>query len=118
MLIGSAALKPTLASGLHPVSREQARMALKDACEEFEAILAKQVVEAARRAAATEGLFGDEAASSMVEDVHDGFLSAALGQSKSPGLAEMLFDDLIHQVETTCVSEGAVASQPTEGGAA
>lgn len=88
------------------------RVKLRRACHDLEAGFAKQLVSAARQAAEGESLFGQEAGSDLVRDMHDEALSQALADSGSLGLARLVYDQLVRAAGRQA---GHMASPGTRG---
>lgn len=84
--------------GFGALSRQRAAgdptQSLKRACEDFEALFVKQMLDSSRVGPTKEGLFGQEAGSELLWDMHNTYLSEAVSRSRSLGVAKLLLDQL------------------------
>lgn len=68
---------------------------LRNACEEFEAIILEKLLSGMRESIPEGGLYEDSHAKDMFQSMHDKSLSRELAHSKGTGLGEMLFNQLL-----------------------
>ena len=67
---------------------------LEQACADFEAIFVKQLLDTAQPAPSGDGLFGSDSASRVVQEMHSGYLSKAIGRAQGLGIADLMLRQL------------------------
>ncbi len=81
---------------------------LQKACEDFEALFAKQLLASAQTSPTGDTLFGSDAASSVVDEMFHTHLAQTIGRTRGLGLADMLARELQKTVQ---IIEQATADQ-------
>ncbi len=70
---------------------------LRNACEEFEAIILDKLLSSMRESIPEGGLYEDSFAKDMFQSMSDQSLSRGLAHSKGAGLGEILFNQLMEK---------------------
>lgn len=74
---------------------------LKEACQNFEAIIIQQMLTAMRKTVPKDGLFASGYAEDMYQSMYDEGLSKEIASGKGLGLADILYQQLSGGVTTT-----------------
>ena len=68
---------------------------LKKSCDDFEAIIMRQILKVMRESVPQDGLFGEKSfATEMYQGLHDDAMADGLAHGKGAGLGELLFRQL------------------------
>ncbi len=78
---------------------------LKKACNDFEAIILKQMLSTMRKSIPKSGLFSGGYADEMYQSMYDGELAKAISQGQGTGIADVLFDQLSGKIHTKIPNE-------------
>lgn len=71
---------------------------LRRACNDFEAIILRQMLKSMRDTVPKDGLFGQSYANEMYQGLHDAALADDMAHGKGMGLGELLYMQLSGQV--------------------
>ncbi|HVT11874.1 MAG TPA: rod-binding protein [Fimbriimonadaceae bacterium] len=87
--------------GLQPADDASSKQLrdLKKACEQFEAVFAKQLFSEMRKGAGQVSLGGDQAGSAIYQDMMDQTVADAIAKKGGLGIGQMLFKQFEVQVE-------------------
>ena len=90
---------------------------LKEACQQFEAIFLRYLLQKMRETVPKDGLLGSSQAQETYQDLMDGALSDALSKNGQFGLGEMLYKQLSMSMPGANVTAAAPKSNESGAGA-
>jgi len=109
MISSGAAMK--ISAGAPPATTKDLK-ALKKACEQFEAVFAKQLIKEMRKGIKSSPM-GDQAGSAIYQDMMDQSIGDSIAHSGSLGIGQMLYKQFAAQVSVGRPAKDVAPVAPT-----